>query len=192
MEIKRPVSRQPLPSHATRVFRGVLFDVYQWEQKLFDGSTTTFEKLKRSDTIVVFPILPDGRILLIEDEQPGRDMIITAPAGRVEEGETAADAARRELLEETGYEVDLVLWKAFQPITKIDWAIYLFIGKNARKVAEPHLDPGEKIKERIVTFDELMELSNEPHFQNEEAALEVLEAKFNPEKMEELKKLFSN
>lgn len=46
MRIERPVSRQPIPDHAKCVFKGVIFDVYQWEQKLYNGTTTTFEKLK--------------------------------------------------------------------------------------------------------------------------------------------------
>ena len=71
MEIKRPKSKQPIPDNAKKVFGGVLFDVYQWEQELFDGTKTIFEKLKRPDTVVVFPVLDDGKILLTEQEQPG-------------------------------------------------------------------------------------------------------------------------
>src|SRR5215467_9321922 len=32
-----------IPEHAERVFQGKIFDVYQWPQKLYDGSTATFE-----------------------------------------------------------------------------------------------------------------------------------------------------
>ena len=70
MNIERPKSNQPIPPDAKKVFSGVLFDVYQWEQKMFDGSVATFEKLKRPDTVVVFPVLPNGRIILTEQEQP--------------------------------------------------------------------------------------------------------------------------
>ncbi len=34
-----------IPDHATCVFRGMLFDVYQWQQEMFDGSIETFEML---------------------------------------------------------------------------------------------------------------------------------------------------
>src|SRR3989344_9686996 len=102
MEIKRPESKQPIPGHAKRVFKGVLFDVYQWEQKMFDGSTAIFEKLKRPDTVVVFPVLPDGRIILTEQEQPGKEAFIGATGGRVDVGEEILQTAHRELLEESG------------------------------------------------------------------------------------------
>lgn len=50
-------------------------------------------------TFVVFPVLPDGRILLTEQEQPGREPFIGACGGRIDEGEDALTAAKRELLE---------------------------------------------------------------------------------------------
>ena len=55
MEINRPQSKQPIPANAKKVFHGVIFDVYQWEQEMFDGTKEIFEKLKRPDTVVVFP-----------------------------------------------------------------------------------------------------------------------------------------
>lgn len=42
-----------VPDAAQHVFEGMIFDVYQWPQKLFDGSEHTFEMLKRPDTVVV-------------------------------------------------------------------------------------------------------------------------------------------
>ena len=85
MEIKRPKSKQPIPDNAKRVFKGVIFDTYQWEQKMYDGSRVMFEKLKRPDTVVVFPVLSNGRIILTEQEQPGKEPFIGATGGRVEE-----------------------------------------------------------------------------------------------------------
>ena len=37
-----------IPKNATKVFSGKTFDVYQWEQEMFDGSKKIFEKLKRN------------------------------------------------------------------------------------------------------------------------------------------------
>src|SRR3989344_4305397 len=106
MKIERPKSKQPLPEHAKRVFKGAVFDVYQWEQELYDGTHKTFEKLKRPDTVVVFPVLDDGKILLTEQEQPGKEPFIGATGGKVEEGEDILEAVKRELLEESGYEAE--------------------------------------------------------------------------------------
>jgi len=126
MKINKPKSKQPIPQDAKKVFSGVMFDVYQWEQKLFDGTKTTFEKLKCSDTVIVFPILDDGRIILTQQEQPGRPPFIGVAGGRVSKNEDILEAAKRELKEETGYEASkFILWNAQQMISKIEWAVYV-------------------------------------------------------------------
>ncbi len=192
MVIKRPESKQPIPKNAEKVFSGKLFDVYQWEQELFDGSKTVFEKLKRQDTVVVFPILPDGRILLTEQEQPGKKTFIGATGGRVDEGEDVLAAAERELLEESGYAADeFILWDAQQPLSKIDWAVYTFVAKGLKKVAEPNLDAGEKITLKPVTFDEFLKLSSDKNFYEKEIINKILKARLDENKLEKLRKLFS-
>ena len=192
MDIERPKSKQPIPAHAKRVFSGRIFDVYQWEQEMFDGTTEIFEKLKRPDTVVVYPILPDGRIILTEQEQPGKEPFIGATGGRVDDGEEILEAAQRELLEESGYKAEkYILWDAQQPIGKIDWAIYTFIAKGLTKGAGPDLDPGEKITLKPVTFDEFLEMGTNERFSEKAIALRLLEAKLNLGKKKELRKLLS-
>lgn len=192
MEIKRPEPRQRVPADAKKVFSGILFDVYQWEQEMFDGTKATFEILKRPDTVVVFPILPDGKILLIDEQQPGKTALVGAPGGRIEEGEDVLTAASRELLEETGYEAEkFVLWEAQQPVAKIDWAVYFLIAKGLKKIAEPNLDRGEKIKIKIVSFEEFIDSANDKRFGERTIVSEILQARLDSPKMAELKKLFS-
>lgn len=191
MDIERPKSKQPLPPHAKRVFKGTIFDVYQWEQEMYDGSRAIFEKLKRPDTVVVFPVLPDGKIILTEQEQPGKQPFIGATGGRVDEGEDILTAAKRELLEESGYIAEeFILWDSAQPISKIEWAIYTFIAKGLKKVADLDLDAGEKIKLKPVTLDELIELGGQDNFYEKEIAFRLFEAKHIPAKKKELEELF--
>lgn len=192
MEIERPKSKQPIPDYAKKVFSGEIFDVYQWEQELFDGTTAIFEKLKRPDTVVIFPVLPDGRIILTEQEQPGKEPFLGATGGRVDEGEGILEAAKRELLEESGYKAEkFILWDAQQPIGKIEWAIYTFIAKGLKKVADIHLDAGEKITIKPVTFNEFVDMGTNEKFREKEIILALREAKLNPEKKETLHNLFS-
>lgn len=192
MEINRPKSKQPIPDNAKKVFGGVLFDVYQWEQELFDGTKTLFEKLKRPDTVVVFPVLDDGKIILTEQEQPGKEPFIGATGGRVDKGEDILEAAKRELLEESGYEAsEFVLWDAQHPTSKIDWVVYTFIAKGLKKVSDMNLDAGEKIKLKLVNLDEFIEIAINKNFVEKEIIPKLYEAKLYPEKKEELKKLFN-
>lgn len=192
MEIPRPPSRQPLPDDATKFFSGKIFDIYQWEQKQFDGTTKTFEKASRADSTVVFPVTREGKIILGEQEQPGKPPFIGGLGGRVEKGESPHEAAKRELLEESGYEAsEWVLWKAEQPISKIEWAVYTFIAKGLQKVANQSLDSGERVVLREYSFDEFLALAFETNFAEKEIVPAMCEALIDERKREELRKLFS-
>ncbi|MGE5541230.1 MAG: NUDIX hydrolase [Bacillota bacterium] len=179
--IERPESLQPIPPHAIRVFEGKIFEIYQWEQELFDGTTTIFEKAKRThDSVVAIPILPDGKLLITEDEQPGRAKLVTFPGGQMDTDEDPQAAVLRELEEETGYtSSDISYWFGFQPEAKVDYAVYFFIARNCVPDGEIHHDAGERIKVRTVTLDELIELSDEPRFQNTALAPLLISARYN-------------
>lgn len=180
-----------MPEDATLVFKGKLFDVYQWQQQMYDGTYQTFEKLKRPDTVVVFAVLDDGSILLTKQEQPGKSLFIGAAGGIVDEGEEIEEAAARELLEETGYRAkELILWHSEQPVSKIDWAVYTFIAKGLEKVDEQRLDAGEKITLHPVTFDEFIDTALRNEFTEREIVKYIYEAKIDKQKLEELRELF--
>jgi ADP-ribose diphosphatase len=148
-----PVSATLIPDSAKRVFKGVIYDVYQWQQELFDGTHGTFEMLKRPDTMSAICVIGD-KIIVLEDEQPHRGSRMSFPGGRVDEDEDVRDAIEREVHEETGYEFEnWRLVKVWQPQTKIEWFIYLYVAWGGKQTAEPHLDAGEKITTELQSFD---------------------------------------
>lgn len=135
-----------IPDYADNVFRGKIFDVYQWQQQLFDGSQATFEMLKRADTTDIMVVNGED-ILLLEDEQPNRGIQICLPSGRVEKDEEWIGAAKRELAEETGLICsEWRLLDVSQPINKIEWFVPLYLAKNIIKIGKQKLDGGEKIR----------------------------------------------
>ncbi len=181
-----------LPDNAKRVFKGVIFEIYQWEQKMYDGSTTIFESIKRPGTILVLPT-QDNKILISEEEQPGKPPFVTLLGGRQEENEDPLEGAKRELLEEAGLTSDdWELYKIYEPLTKFDWQVYLYIARNCQKVAEPNLDGGEKIQVKAVTFEQFLEQIQQDDFWGGEISLDILKMILKPEKLAEFKqKLFS-
>lgn len=191
MNIQRPKSNQPIPPHAKRVFKGVMFDVYQWEQELFNGKKEIFEKIKRPDTVNVIPVTTDGKIVISKQKQPGTTPFLGGLGGRIDEGESPLQAAKRELLEEAGMEAnEYVLWDAIQPSDKIEWAIYSFIAKGCKKIQEPHLDAGEDIELMDVSFDEFLKLTANEQYRDLEVSLKVFRMINDPKKLEETRKLF--
>ena len=188
MEVIRPKSKQYMPPHARCVFKGKIFDTYQWEQEGYDGKIHIFEKVKRADTVVILPITKDGQILMTRQEQPGKEPFVALAGGRVDDGEDVFEAAKRELLEETGYASDnWELFESLQPISKVEWAVYYFIARECIKVADQNLDGGEKVYLMPVGFEDFVKMALQPDFYEEELRVRLLEAKLNPEKMQEFR-----
>jgi ADP-ribose pyrophosphatase len=175
MQIQRPQSRQPIPEHAELKFKGVLFDTYQWQQDMYDSSVRTFEKIKRADCAVVIAITKDKKILMSCQEQPGKPKFYGFFGGLMEEGENPLEAAKRELLEESGYTSDKCeLWMATQPSSKIDSAWYDFVFRDCVNIADQRLDGGEKIEVLEVDFEEFLEIVLRDDFFEIEVKIHVM------------------
>jgi len=178
-----------IPAQAKIVFRGKIFDVYQWEQRMFDGSVETFEMIKRPGTIQIVPTIGD-KILLSQEEQPTKPRSFTFLGGRQEEGEDALTGAKRELKEEAGLESqDWELIKTYNPETKIDWPIFLFVARNCIKVAEPNLDSGERIEVKEFDFADFINLASSEGFFGGHISDDLFRIKHDPKKLAEFKSL---
>jgi ADP-ribose pyrophosphatase len=156
-----PKNAHLIPKEAKQVFKGQIFDVYQWQQKLFNGTTATFEMLRRPDTVEIIAIDDDDQIVTIDEDQPGgvkrRGHL---PIGRVDQAdESILVAAQRELLEETGLIFkDWRLLEAKQPETKIEWFVYVFVASTKLSQEAQRLDAGERIAVRHTSFETVREL----------------------------------
>lgn len=190
MDTRNDKPRKGLPAHARMVFKGVIFEVWQWEQEMFDGTTEIFEKVRRPATVEIIATVGD-KILMEEQDQPDRKNNINTPSGRVDEGEDELDAAKRELLEETGYESsDWNLFFKHSADGKVLHQMHYFIARNCRKMREPHLDAGEKIETKLITFDDFILLTEEPRFwMSPEFIIYLLRLQADPNKKEEFRKL---
>lgn len=163
-----------IPPQAKKVFQGTIFSVYQWQQKMFDGSTETFEMIKRLNTIEIIATHGD-KVFISRQSQPDKHNYYSLFGGRAEEGEDSLVTAKRELLEESGLESnDWELIKSYQPIHKMDWDIYLFVARDCKKTAEPQLDPGEKIETIECSFEKFVEIVQHDDYWGRELAYDLL------------------
>ena len=86
------------------IYQGRVFGVRRDEVREPDGLRATREVITHPGSVVVLPILPDGRILLIRQYRHAtRQYMWELVAGRIDSGESVRRAAARELIEETGY-----------------------------------------------------------------------------------------
>jgi ADP-ribose pyrophosphatase YjhB (NUDIX family) len=155
-----------IPEHAKKVFSWIIFDAYQREQKLFDWSYTTFEALKRRNWVIIIPITSTWKIIVIQDEQPNRDLKITVPTWSVDDNEKEIETADRELLEETWYKAKEIefLWKEESIWQKIDFEIHYFLWLNCEKIAQQKLEWWERIKTFKMWLEEFKEVLENPKF----------------------------
>jgi 8-oxo-dGTP pyrophosphatase MutT (NUDIX family) len=170
-----PKNAVTIPKEAKRVFSGIIYDVYQWEQRLFDGSLTTFEMLKRPDTVKVLAI-KDDRLVVLDQEQPNQHTFYDILGGMHDhEEETELEAIKRELLEETG--LVFKTWKLIsvkQPHRKIEQFVYMFLATDFITSKDQYLDAGEKIKIHLSPLAEAKSLLSSP------------EARFFPEALKNI------
>ena len=87
------------------VYDGIFLQVRRDRVRLHDGRETGREYIVHPGASVMVPLFDDGRILVERQYRyPLRRTFIEMPAGKIDPGETPLQTARRELLEETGYE----------------------------------------------------------------------------------------
>lgn len=127
-----------------------------------DGSLAPFAVVSRSDSVLVICELPDGRLLMTEQYRyaVGR-WSLEFPQGGREPGESVAEAALRELREETGWEAEDVRMVADRLYEAGDWATQSFAVVTARLIRadRPTPETGEHgLRLRYVAPDKIVEL----------------------------------
>lgn len=163
-----------IPKQAKKVFIGEIFDIYQWPQKMFDGSLATFEMIKRPDTVQIIATR-DEKIFTTKEFQPNQKRDHGLIGGRVDPGEKPLAAAKRELLEESGLVAKKwKLLKTFQPIHKMDWTVYYYVASGCQVVAKQNLDAGEKITIHKKSFEEFIKDTTKLESWNNQFVCDIL------------------
>lgn len=117
-----------------------------------------YYRIEAPDYVIVHARGRDGRILMERHYKQclGR-VILTSPAGGIDPGETPLKAAKRELLEETGYAAGQ--WK-YGGAFNIDGTrgickAHIFLAENLSIMADPRLDDMENHEIVFLSMDEI-------------------------------------
>lgn len=123
-------------------------DYYWWQER---------------DFAVVFGVTTDNKVVLVEQYRHGiKDINLELPAGLIDEGEEPINAAKRELLEETGFLTDNIKFQRimYYDAGKSSKKGYLFFAKNLINTGSQCLDQTECINIKLIDFDKIIELIN--------------------------------
>jgi ADP-ribose pyrophosphatase len=132
------------------------------EYKLPNGRVGEFEITGEPgvQAIATLAVTSDSKVIICEQFRPGPEKTMDEiPGGVANHGEDLEAAAKRGLLEETGYEPEKV-----EPLGSSSCNAYdnihhhYFLVSGCRKVAEPTWDDYEIINIKLVTVEEFMKI----------------------------------
>ncbi len=112
------------------------------------------------DATAILALDKEGRLVINKEYRyPTNEHIFSASGGKIDKGESALDAAKRELLEETGYASDSVVsLGATYPFPAMSsQKIHYFLAIDASFLQEPEREPLEQIETLLMTEKELQE-----------------------------------
>ncbi|MBW1859931.1 MAG: NUDIX hydrolase [Deltaproteobacteria bacterium] len=139
----------------TRLYNGKIFDVVLEKVTLPNGVVKNREIVRHPGAAAMVPILDDGNVVLIKQYRHAVGQFVwEIPAGTLEPEEGPLACARRELVEETGYEA-----ATFHKLTEIwpapgytDEHIHIFLATGLTK-AEQKLEDDEVLETQPTPID---------------------------------------
>jgi ADP-ribose pyrophosphatase len=142
------------------VYQGKVFGVRRDEVLEPDGLRATREVITHPGSVVVLPVLPDGRIVMVRQYRHAtRQYLWELVAGRKEPEETPKQGAARELLEETGYRAKRfkVFLDVFPTPGFLEERMYLLLAEGLT-AGEAQPEEDEKIEVRAFKLKDLKQM----------------------------------
>ncbi len=127
------------------IYKGKIVHLFCDTVRLPNGKEATREVIRHVGAAAVVPLTDEGNVILVRQYRyPFSQVMLEIPAGKLDIGEDPIDCAKRELIEETGYDAkELVYLGAFYPsVAMLNEVIHLFLAKNMT-LCETNLDEDE-------------------------------------------------
>ena len=144
---------------AEYMFRGKIINVLTNKARIFDGRIVDREVVEHPGGVGIALEDEEGRFFMVTQYRYAQEKIMLEyPAGKKEKGEDPLTTAKREIVEETGYEGrDFVYLGNMVPTPAYDTeVIELYYAKTGEYKGQ-HLDDDESIRLSRLTLDEITE-----------------------------------
>ncbi len=123
--------------------------------RLPHGKEVEFVTKDEPDPVCVVAFTKDRQIVMTRQFRPGPEKILLElPGGAVEKGESLEQAAKREFLEETGYDGRIEYIGGSLNCAYSNRCTQTFIILDAEKVAEPCLDENEFVEVVLMSLED--------------------------------------
>ncbi len=158
------------------LFQSKWFNLRQDQVDLPSGEPITYTLIEHPGFAVVVPILDDGRVML---EQVYRytvqETVLECPSGGLD-GEPPDVAARRELIEETGWSAgEMRSLGSFFGSTGISDEHYeIFLATNLRESGQPSREPTEQIELEFMPLEDAVTLALSGRIPDSPSALALI------------------
>lgn len=143
-----------------KCYKGAFLSVVKDEILLPDGKTAFREVVERGAATAILPIDSKGNVILVRQyRHPFSEMMLEVPAGIMEAGEEAAECAKRELEEETGYktkELEFVCEMYPTPGFCME-KLYLYLAENLEQ-GHQNFDDDEFIEVEKYTLQQALDM----------------------------------
>jgi len=152
----------------TNVYEGKIFNMAVERIVLPNGMVKDREVVRHPGAAAMVPLFDDGKVALIKQYRHAvGEFLWEIPAGTLEPNESPLACARRELVEETGFEArDLVKVADILPAPGYtDECIHIFLATGLTP-AEQNLDDDEVLEVRPTPFDRAIEMIKEGKIQD--------------------------
>lgn len=123
--------------------------------------TASFYVLDAPDWINVIALTAEKKVVLVEQYRAGiHESSLEIPGGMVDENESPLESAKRELLEETGYQSEnwTKLGTTSGNAAILNNYTHIYLAESSIKVDEQNLDGNEDIAVHLLAFDYFLEL----------------------------------
>lgn len=119
--------------------------------KLPNGNKANFFIKNEGPASSVFALTRKNEVILVRQFRPGpKKILLELPGGFVDPGEHASETARREFIEETGYDGDFEFVGTCLDDAYSTMERYCYVAKNCQKVSEVRNDDTEQTEVVLV------------------------------------------
>jgi 8-oxo-dGTP pyrophosphatase MutT (NUDIX family) len=123
-----------------------------------DGKQGNFFVIESPDWVNIIALTPEKDVVLIEQFRYGtEEIILEIPGGMIDGSESAETAAKRELLEETGYSAESWIFLGIsRPNPAIqNNSLFHYLALDCKKTAETAFDEHESVTTRLTPLREV-------------------------------------